>query len=248
MTPPLTPGSPLPPPEIPSPRRGRRATALGVTAGLIGGGAIGLLVAMPSFGSAASSATTPPTTEVVVSDDSSTDDTTADVPETPAAPDAPPTDDERQANAEERIRTELQNLVDDGTITAAQADAVAADLATEIPIHGPGGRGGPGGGHRGGPGFDGEVVAGLLGIDVDALRSGLRDGKTIAEIAGEQGVDPQTVIDSLVAEARSHLDLSVENGRLTQEEADAKLADATERITDFVNNGFPQRDADQPTG
>ena len=248
MTPPLTPGSPLPPPEIPSPRRNRRATALGVTAGLIGGGAIGLLVAMPSFGSAASSATTPPTTEVVVSDDSSTDDTTGDVPETPAAPDAPPTDDERQANAEERIRTELQNLVDDGTITAAQADAVAADLATAIPVHGPGGRGGPGGGHRGGPGFDGEVVAGLLGIDVDALRSGLRDGKTIAEIAGEQGVDPQTVIDSLVAEAKSHLDLSVENGRLTQAEADAKLADATQRITDFVNNGFPQRGADQQTG
>ena len=251
MNSPLTPGSPLPPPEIPSPRRNRRATALGVTAGLIGGGAIGLLVAMPSFGSAASTATTPPTTEVVVTDDASTDsgtdDTTTDAP---AAPDAPPTDDERQANAEERIRTELQNLVDDGTITAAQADAVAADLATAIPVHGPGGRGGPGGfgGHRGGPGFDGEVVAGLLGIDVDALRTGLRDGKTIAEIAGEQGVDPQTVIDSLVAEAKSHLDLSVENGRLTQEEADAKLADATDRITDFVNNGFPQRDADQQTG
>ena len=246
MTPPLTPGSPLPPPEIPSQRRHRRATALGVTAGLLGGGAIGLLVAMPSFSSAASSDTTPPTTEVVVTDDSGTDDSDDDSGTTPTAdaPDAPPSDADRQANAEERIRTELQNLVDDGTITAAQADAVAADLATAIPVHGPGergGRGGPGGfgGHHGGPGFDGEVVAGLLGIDVDTLRSGLRDGKTIAEIAGEQGVDPQTVIDSLVAEAKSHLDLSVENGRLTQEEADAKLADATERITDFVNNGFP---------
>ena len=41
------------------------------------------------------------------------------------------------------------------------------------------------------------------------------------------------------AEAKSHLDLSVENERLTQEEADAKLADVSERITDFVNNGFP---------
>jgi hypothetical protein len=33
----------------------------------------------------------------------------------------------------------------------------------------------------------------------------------------------------------------VENGRLTQDEADAKLAEVTERITDFVNNGVPQR-------
>jgi 3-hydroxyacyl-CoA dehydrogenase len=246
MTPPLTPGSPLPPPAVPSPRRNRRNAALGVTAGLLGGGAIGLLVAMPSFSSAATSDTVPPTTAVVITDatsDEASDDTTTGVP---SAPDA-----ERQANAQERIRTELQNLVDDGTITAAQADAVAADLSTAIADHGPGGRGGPWGpgGRHGGPGFDGEVVAGLLGVDVDTLRSDVRDGKTIAEIAGEQGVDPQTVIDSLVAEAESHLDLSVENGRLTQDEADAKLADVTQRITDFVNNGFPERDtpADQPT-
>ena len=138
------------------------------------------------------------------------------------------------------IRTELQNLVDDGTITAAQADAVAADLASSLPDRGPGRPGGPGWGHRH-PGFDGEVLAGLLGIDVETLRSDLRDGKTVAEIAGEQGVDVQTVIDSLVAEAKSHLDLSVENGRLTQEEADAKLAEVTQRITDFVNNGLPER-------
>ena len=86
------------------------------------------------------------------------------------------------------------------------------------------------------------MLAGLLGIDVDTLRSELGSGKTVAEIAAEQGVDVQTVIDSLVAEVAEHLDLSVENGRLTQEEADAKLAEATERITDFVNNGRPNRD------
>lgn len=272
MTPPRTPGSALPPPEIPNPRRNRRATAAGVTAGLLGGGVIGLLVAMPTFSSAASSDTTPPTTEVVVTDDSSTDATTADettattpadvpdatgTPDTsdaPDAPPAPPSNADRQAKAAERIRTELQNLVDDGTITAAQADAVAADLAAAVPDHGPGGRGGRGGpGGPGGfgghhrPGFDGEVLAGLLGIDADTLRSDLRDGKTIAQIAGEHGVDVQTVIDSFVAETKSHLDLAVQNGRLTQDEADAKLAEATERITDFVNNGFPQRGPDQPT-
>jgi hypothetical protein len=230
---PHTPGSP----HTPSRRRNRRSTAIGVTAGLLGGGAIGLLVAMPSFSSAASEATTTPTTDVVVNDDTATDDTATD---TPDAPDEPASDADRVANATERIRTELQNLVDDGTITAAQADAVAADLAASLPEHGPWRPGGPGGGH-GHPGFDGEVLAGLLGIDVETLRSDLRSGQTVAEIAAAQGVDVQTVIDSLVAEAKAHLKLSVESGRLTQDEADARLTEVSERITDFVNNGLPGR-------
>jgi hypothetical protein len=235
---PHTPGSP----QTPSRRRNRRSTAIGVTAGLLGGGAIGLLVAMPSFSSAASDSTTTPTTEVVVNDDTATDDTATDdtATDTPDAPDAPPSDADRAANATARIRTELQNLVDDGTITAAQADAVAADLAASLPEHGPWGAGGTGGRHRH-PGFDGEVLAGLLGIDVETLRSDLRSGQTVAEIAAAQGVDLQTVIDSLVAEAKAHLDLSVENGRLTQDEADARLTEVSERITDFVNNGLPGR-------
>jgi hypothetical protein len=241
MNTPLRPGSPFPPPQVPDRRRNRRTTAFGVTAGLLGGGAIGLLVAMPSFGNAAAQeaqdTTPPPTTAVVVNADPATDETSADVAD---GPDAPSTEADRRARAQERIRTELQNVVDDGTITAAQADAVAADLSTTFPGRGPGGPGGPGGHHRG-AGFDGEVLADLLGIDVDALRADLRQGTTVAEIAAEQGVDVQTVIDSLVAEAESHLDVSVENGRLTQEEADTKLADVTERITDFVNNGLPQR-------
>jgi polyhydroxyalkanoate synthesis regulator phasin len=207
---------------------------------------------MPSFGNAALQATTPttpPTTEIVVSDETTTDETTTDDTTTDDAttddatevhadtPDSPSSDADREARATERIRTELQDLVDEGTITAAQADAVAADLAASLPGRG---HGGPGGHHRH-PGFDGEVLAGLLGIDVETLRSELRSGDAIAEIAAEQGVDVQTAIDSLVAEANEHLDLSVENGRLTQEEADAKLADVTERITDFVNNGRPDR-------
>jgi hypothetical protein len=234
MNPPTAPDTPATP-DVPDRRRSRRSAAIGVTAGLLGGGAIGLLVAMPSFSSAASDATTTPTTEVVVSDDGT--DTTTDAPDTP---DAPLSDSDREAKATERLRTELQNLVDDGTITATQADAVAADLAASLPDRGPGRPGGPGWGHRH-PGFDGEVLADLLGIDVETLRSDLRDGETVAEIAADQGVDVQTVIDSLVAEAKSHLDLSVANGRLTQEEADAKLVEVTQRITDFVNNGLPGR-------
>jgi hypothetical protein len=216
--------------------RTRRNTAMGVTAGILGGGAIGLLMAVPSWTSAASDSSTTDSTVAAVVQDTSSDSSTA-TDDAGADPTAP------QAEPGAGLRELLQPLVDDGTITAAQADTVADYLVANRPERGDGGRGGEHGpgGRRGGPGFDGEVVAGLLGIDVDALRTELRDGKTIAAIATEQGVDVQSVIDALVAEAKTHLDLSVTNGRLTQEEADAKLIEVTERITDGVNNGRPAR-------
>ena len=51
----------------------------------------------------------------------------------------------------------------------------------------------------------------------------------------------QTVIDTLVSAAKEHLDEAVTNGRLTQEEADAKLVEITERITEMVNTARPAR-------
>ena len=51
----------------------------------------------------------------------------------------------------------------------------------------------------------------------------------------------QTVIDTLVNAAKEHLDEAVTNGRLTQEEADAKLVEITERITEMVNTARPRR-------
>ncbi len=49
------------------------------------------------------------------------------------------------------------------------------------------------------------------------------------------------MINAMVAELEVHLAEHVADGTLTQEEADAKLARATEKITDLVNNGRPGR-------
>ncbi len=131
----------------------------------------------------------------------------------------------------------LAGLVDNGTITADQATAVADALDAARPERGPGG-------HRGGPGLD--AAAEALGLTTDALRQQLEAGSTIAEVAQTAGVDPQTVIDAMVADLAAHLDEEVASGEHTQEEADQKMADATERITDMVNNGRPERPADAP--
>lgn len=97
--------------------------------------------------------------------------------------------------------------------------------------------------HAGGRGMmaRGLTTAETIGIEVDALRQSLIDGKTLAEVAAENGVDAQAVIDALVADANARIDEAVANGRITAEEAEEHKANAVEKITTFVNEG-PQHD------
>jgi len=131
----------------------------------------------------------------------------------------------------------LGPLVEDGTLTQEQADKVIAALEAARPD----GRG-PG---KGGPGraLGLEAAAGALSISVDELSAELRSGRTIAEVAAERGVDVQTVIDAMVGELRTRLEERVAAGDLTQEQVDEKLAEATERITEQVDESMPTRPA-----
>ena len=93
-----------------------------------------------------------------------------------------------------------------------------------------------------------DAAATALGITADELRTDIQNGQTIAQVAEAKGVDVQTVIDAMVAQAKTHLDEEVASGEHTQAEADQKLADMTTRITDAVNNGFPARGDHGPGG
>jgi polyhydroxyalkanoate synthesis regulator phasin len=139
------------------------------------------------------------------------------------------------------ISDALAPLVADGTITQDQADKVATALKGAMPQ---GGRGGGMG--RGGMGLDAAATA--LGVTADELRTELSSGKTIAQVASDKGVDVQTVINAMAAQAKTHLDEEVASGEHTQAEADQKLADLTQRITDSVNNGMPARGDHGPGG
>ena len=147
-----------------------------------------------------------------------------------------------------RIQETLRPLVEDGTITQAQADAVVKAISDAGPPQG--GQGGPGGrdGQRGGPGA--EAAATALGISADDLRTELQSGKSIADVASEKSVDVQTVIDAMIADLKTHLDEEVASGTHTQAEADQRLADATEHITAMVNGekpaGGPGQDGQAP--
>lgn len=100
-----------------------------------------------------------------------------------------------------------------------------------------------------------ETVAGLIGIPFDEIQAALQEGETtLAEIAAGQGVDLDTLVDGLVAPVAANLADKVADGTLTQEEADERLAEVTERITERVqtpagdHEGFGGRDGRRGPG
>ena len=78
------------------------------------------------------------------------------------------------------------------------------------------------------------VAAKALGLDTDALWASLEDGQSIAEVAQAQGVDPQAVIDAIVAAEKEFVAGLVADGELTQAEADEWLAGLDQVVGDFV--------------
>jgi hypothetical protein len=132
-----------------------------------------------------------------------------------------------------RLNETLKPLVDAGTITQAQADAVIAALKADMPERGERGRGG-----KGGAGL--EVAAQSLGMSADELQTALKGGQTLAQVAADKGVNVQVVVDALIASATNHINEEVASGELTQAEADEKLANVTERVTERVNNPRPE--------
>lgn len=145
----------------------------------------------------------------------------------------------------ERITEALSGLVSDGSLTQEQADEVAGTLSEAgIGVRG----GGPwGDGVRGG--FDLEAAATALGMSEDELRSALEDGDTtLADVAEEQGVPVGTLVDALVAGGQERVADAVEDGRITQEQADERLADLEERITERVESATPAFGGHGPRG
>ncbi|WP_345712980.1 hypothetical protein, partial [Kineococcus glutinatus] len=134
------------------------------------------------------------------------------------------------------IKDALAGLVTDGSITQEQADEVATTLESSDALRG--GRGGHGGGF-GGKGFGLDAAATALGMSAEDLRTALQaDGATLASIAEDEGVDEQTVIDALVAAATERLNQAVTDGRLTQEQADERIAELPEQVKEQVESEF----------
>jgi hypothetical protein len=140
-----------------------------------------------------------------------------------------------------------------GQLTKEQGDAIKARIeAGNVPLvlpgigfrAGPGpmggqgppmGRPGPMGDHRGLG-----AAADYLGLTQTELVTKLQSGKSLADIAKDQGKSVDGLVDALVADAKKHLDQAVKDGHLSQSQADDLLGQIKQHITDFVNGTVPQ--------
>lgn len=80
-----------------------------------------------------------------------------------------------------------------------------------------------------------QALADAIGISVDDLMAAREAGQTPAEIAEDNGVAREDLVDTLVQARQERLAEAVESGDLTQEEADEKAADIEEHVNALVD-------------
>lgn len=142
----------------------------------------------------------------------------------------------------------ITSLIAAGTLTAfglalaptamAAVPSTAAATSASADAAGVQERGREGHGPRGErPGL--ETVMTVLDLSEDELKAAREAGTRLAELAEQQGVEVSALIDALVAEAEEHIAEHVADGDLTQAEADERLAEIEQRISDRVNGVEP---------
>jgi Arc/MetJ-type ribon-helix-helix transcriptional regulator len=138
---------------------------------------------------------------------------------------------------------EVDAALKEGKITKTQADELKARIESGVfrPFAGP--LFGPRSGHfhLGGPPLFGEklsAAADYLGLTEAELRTKLNAGQTLAEIAKARGKSVDGLKQAILDEAEKKLGQLVEDGELTQAEADEMLARLKSHIDDLVDHGM----------
>ena len=86
-----------------------------------------------------------------------------------------------------------------------------------------------------------ETLTNVLGISVEDLQAAKDNGQSIADVARAQGVDVQSVIDSLLANAQARIDAKIADGRIDADRAADRLTTIEERITARINGEQVER-------
>jgi urease gamma subunit len=136
------------------------------------------------------------------------------------------------------VQDVIDALVADGKERLAEAEEALPErikelVNSDLPI----GRGGPRHGGLIHAGLD--TVSTAIGISESELRDELQDDKTIADVAKAHDVDPQKVIDAVVAEATKRIDAAVADDEITEERAASLKENLVDHATRLVNETRP---------
>jgi uncharacterized protein YidB (DUF937 family) len=138
------------------------------------------------------------------------------------------------------VQTVVDALVADATKRLDEMKASLPERMTELVNRtGWGEHDGPGGHHHGARRIALDTAAKAIGISAADLRTALEGGSTVAEVATAHGVEVQTVVNALVAEATTRIDAAVADGRLDADRAAQIKAELPDRITARVNGEDP---------
>lgn len=91
----------------------------------------------------------------------------------------------------------------------------------------------------GGQAARGQVLTEILGLTSAQVMELRQDGLTLAQIAERQKVDPQKLIDALVAQWSARIDVRLAAGALTTNEAAALKANLAVQAKGMVNQTTP---------
>lgn len=87
-----------------------------------------------------------------------------------------------------------------------------------------------------------DAVAKALNMDIEALFTELDSGKSIADVANANDVDPQTIVDLLIAEENKFIDELLTAGEITEAEAEEWKAESAKYTPFMVNSVYTDPD------
>lgn len=81
----------------------------------------------------------------------------------------------------------------------------------------------------------GDAVTELLGLTAEEIKTERQAGKSLVQIAEAKGITEEALVNAILTEKKTALDALVTAGTITQEIADQRLAEMTERVQESVN-------------
>lgn len=88
--------------------------------------------------------------------------------------------------------------------------------------------------HKGGCKLNSEIAK-ILGIDQDTLKSELKSGKTLAQIAVKKGINTNALTQKIQSLMDANIDKAVQSGKLTADKAAKIKATTAQRASAMVN-------------